>query len=173
LVPNVTSAANAKVFLLGQVSLILSEGKPCQSAEKNPSTEVILKIYDYSTSTKSYHVNGRAALLKAPNVTERIYHESDQETVTLAIEGLEELAGFVHFSTNVNVESRLEELTPVLITNRPPKDEDECIVENIVKKQFSTMQSRTVWFLSSGRSIQQNIIHGSSQQTFLMLFSTN
>jgi len=31
------------------------------------------KIYDYNTSTKSYHANGRTALLKAPNVTERIY----------------------------------------------------------------------------------------------------
>jgi len=58
------------------------------------------------------------------------------------------------------------------MTNRPPKDEGEYIVETIVKKQFSTTQARTVWFLSSGRSIQQNILHGSSQQTFLMLFST-
>jgi len=105
LFPTSQALQNAKVFLLGQVSLILSEGKPCQSAEKNPSTEVILKIYDYNTSTKSYRANGRTALLKAPNVTERIYHENDQEAVTLAIEGLEELAGYEPFSTHVNVES--------------------------------------------------------------------
>jgi len=49
LFPTSQALQNAKVFLLGQVSLILSEGKPCQSAEENP-----------------YHANGRTALLKAP-----------------------------------------------------------------------------------------------------------
>jgi len=72
------------------------------------------------------------------NVTERINHETDQEAVTLKIDGWEELAGYVPFSMDVNVESRLEELTPTLIMNPPPEDEDEYIVENIVKKQFNT-----------------------------------
>jgi len=32
----------AKVFLLGRITIILDQGKPCSSAENNPSVEVIL-----------------------------------------------------------------------------------------------------------------------------------
>ena len=45
----------AKVFLLGRITLILNEGKPCASAEKNPSVEVIFTVYEYEKSKDIYH----------------------------------------------------------------------------------------------------------------------
>ena len=117
------------------ISLILSEGKPCQNAEKNPSTEVILTIYDYNSATNSYHANGRTALLKAPgvlhvNVSNYIHH--DNEKVTLTTDQLEELQSYIPFSNDVDIESRLANLSPTVISNPPPeKDEDECIQWNL------------------------------------------
>ena len=138
--PTSQALRNAKVFLLGQISLILSEGKPCQNAEKNPSTEVVLTIYSYNPSTNSYRVNGRTALLKAPsvlqtNVTEQVHCEN--EALTLAIDDLGALQGYVPFTNDINIESRLATSTPTEVPNPPPEDE-EYVVENIVKKQFNT-----------------------------------
>ena len=39
--PTSQALRKAKTFLLGRIILILNEGKPCASAEKNPSVEVI------------------------------------------------------------------------------------------------------------------------------------
>ena len=119
----------------------LSEGKPCKNAEKNPSTEVILTIYEYNSATNSYHANGRTALLKAPgvlhaNVSKYIHH--DNEKVMLGTDRLEELESYIPFSNDVNIESRLASLSSTVISNPPPEeDEEEYIVENIVKKNFN------------------------------------
>ena len=43
----VKALRNARVFVLGRISLILNEGRPCTNAENNPSVEVVLTVYDY------------------------------------------------------------------------------------------------------------------------------
>ena len=45
-----------KVFLLGQISLILNDGKPCTCAEKNPSVEVVMTMYEYVPDKKESQV---------------------------------------------------------------------------------------------------------------------
>lgn len=67
---------------------------------------------------------GRTALLKASsvlhtNVTEEIHHEN--KTVTLAIDGIEELQGYIPFSIDVDIPSRLVTLAPTVLTNPPQK----------------------------------------------------
>lgn len=66
-----------KVFLLGQISVVISDGNPCHSAEKNPSTEIVLTMYCYNDKYHLYSVTGRTSLLRATsvlhiNVTEHV-----------------------------------------------------------------------------------------------------
>ena len=131
---------SAKVFLLGQVCLVLSEGMPCRSAEKNPSTGVVLTIYDYNPDTSLYHENGRTSLMQATtvlhcNVTALI-HFSDDKAVSFSHVTCKDLDGYIPFSANVNIEERLEVLgagTQAMID-----EEDEEEIEEIVKKQFNS-----------------------------------
>ena len=101
----------AKIFLLGRITLILNEGKPCASAEKNPSAEVVLTIYEYDEAEDIYHPKGKFALL---NVTKFLqmdvskYIQCCEECkVKLLIENIEELREYVPFSSGMNFESRL------------------------------------------------------------------
>ena len=68
LFPESKALVSAHIFFLGQISLILREGKPVQNAERNPSTEVVLTLYEYIAAADSYRANGRTALLKSTSV---------------------------------------------------------------------------------------------------------
>ena len=111
---------------------------PCRSAEKNPSTEVILTIYDYNPDTSLYHENSRTSSMQATavlhcNVTALI-HFSDDKAVSLSHVTCKDLDGYIPFSANVNNEERLKVLgagTQTMI------DEEE--IEEIVKKQFNPL----------------------------------
>ena len=129
---------SAKVFLLGHVSLILNEGMPCRSAEMNPSTEVVLTIYEYHPDTTLYHENVRTSVLKATavlncNVTALI-HLCDK-TVSFYHDDCEDLDGYVPFSDNVNIEERLETFGA---SNQVTTDEEQDELEEIVKKKFNS-----------------------------------
>ena len=81
----------------------------------------------------------RTALLKSPgvlqiNVTKHILHNNQE--VTLATDKLEELQGYISFSNDVNIESQSAYLSSAMLSNPLPEDEEEYIVESIVKKQF-------------------------------------
>ena len=107
LFPTSQALKNAKVFLLGQISLTMCDGKPCQSAEKNPSTEV---IRDYIPSSDTYNASGKTALLKATAVLQMDvtnYVLCDNQAVTLSVDSIEELHSYVPFSSDVDIESRL------------------------------------------------------------------
>ena len=66
----------------------------------------------------------------------RFFH-NDQE-VTLATDELEELQGYIPFSNDVNIDSQSVHSTSAMLSNPlPEEDEEEYIVESIVKKQFS------------------------------------
>ena len=138
LYPESKALVSARIFLLGQISLILSEGKPVQNAERNPSTEVVLNLYEYIAATDSYRANGRTALLKSTsvlhmNVTKQT--TESHEGITLAIGGVEELQGYEPYSQDIDIDSRLPTCTAAS-ESHDLQDEDEYIVEKIVKKKI-------------------------------------
>ena len=138
LYPQSKALRDAKMFLLGQVSLILTEGIPSQNAENNPSTEVVVQTYNYNPTAKTYHVLGRTALLKAPSilhvdVTE--YIRQDCDTLTLSYDGIEGLQGYLPLSNEVDIEARLATCAPA--EQSFIEDKEEFVVESIVKKQFN------------------------------------
>ena len=135
LFPEQKALRNAKVFLLGQITLIIQEGKPSRSAERNPSTQVVLQIYNYDAATNSYHTGGRTSLMKSSilhvDVTRHIQGSTDR--VSLPIH---ELHGYLPLSEDLDITSRL----PSELTDDAASDEDseeEFIAEQIVKKQFN------------------------------------
>ena len=137
LYPDKKALSNAKLFLLGQITLIIQEGKPCRSTERNPSTQVVLQIYNYDSATNSYHTGGRTSLIKSTilhiDVTKYIQRSADR--VSLPINTIDELHRYLPFSEDIT--SRL----PSELTDAAASDEDseeEFIAEQIVKKQFNS-----------------------------------
>lgn len=148
LYPMVQALKHAKMFLLGRISLILNEGKPCTNAENNPSVQVVLTIYDYDQSEAIYHPKGKTALLNASkilqmNVTQYIkYTDSLQTDLTLNTDDIEKLNGYIPFSMNVDIDGRLASLELASTEKQElttTEDEEEPFnVESIVKKQFNS-----------------------------------
>ena len=139
----------AKVFLLGRIILILNEGKPCTNAENNPSVEVVLTIYDYDPSEAVYHPKGKSALLNVTKILQMHviqhikYTDSLQSDVTLITDDIEELNGYVPFSMDVDIDSRLTSLEVSSKEINTTEDEEEPFnVESIVRKQFNAKMGR-------------------------------
>ena len=139
LYPDKKALSNAKLFLLGQFTLIIQEGKHCRSAERNASTQLVLQIYNYDSATNSYHTGGRTSLIKSTilhiDVTKYIHGSADR--VSLPINAIDELHGYLPFSEDIDITSRL----PSELTDDAASDEDseeEFIAEQIVKKQFNS-----------------------------------
>ena len=109
--PSSQTLKNAKLFLLGQINLILVNGKLKHDAENNPSTEVMLTIYSYDQESDQCSVNGRTAVLKAPtvlhvNVCKNDIHVS-ANTIKLSTADLAELRDYLPFSNDIDISSRL------------------------------------------------------------------
>ena len=143
--PTPQAFKKAKVFLLGRITLLLNEGKPCTSTEKNPSVEVVLTIYNYDLSKAVYYPKGKSALLNASktlqiNATQYIVEYTDNlQGVTLITDEIEGLNGWVPFSMEVDINSRLTslEISTEEINTNDYEDEEPFNVESIVKKQFN------------------------------------
>ena len=144
--PTSQALRKARVFLLGRITLILNEGKPCASAEKNPSVEVVLTIYEYDKTRDIYHPKGKTALLKVmkflqTDVSKHIEYGKGSD-VKLSIDDIEELQEYVPFTPDINVESRLD----AALNEENDEDNVEAVeteeepfnVESIVKKQFNS-----------------------------------
>jgi len=136
----------AKVFLLGRITLILNEGKPCANAEKNPSVEVVLTIYEYDEVKDIYHPKGKSALLNVMKFLQMDVSKHIQcgngSDIKLLVDNIEELQEYVPFTPDVNIESRLdagngnngEDNLDAVET----EEEEPFNVESIVKKQFNS-----------------------------------
>ena len=130
--PSLQVIRNAKLFLTGKIS-------------KNPSTDVILTINDYNSTTNFYHANGRTALIESlgvlhMNLKKHIVHNNQEPT--LHTDKLKELQGHVPFSSNVNIENQSAYVTSTMLSNPLPEQNEEgymylYIVESIVKKQLN------------------------------------
>ena len=135
---------SAKLFLLGKISLVLSEGKPCSSAENNNSTEIVLNLYEYNHESASYTVKGKTTIYKAPavlqiNVTNNVtYIQDDYSAVKLQYTDIEELHEYLPFSLNVDIDSRIERFSPDETFESTCSESEEYIVEQILKKQSNS-----------------------------------
>jgi len=152
LFPSSQALKTAQIFLLGQISLILTNGKPCHNAENNPSTEVVLTLYDYDEVTSEYHVAGKTAILTASSVLHVNVSSSiiiNGSAIKLPIEDLEQLHEYVPFSHNININDRLKRFAPTKEFEplRVTDDDDRYIVEKIIKKQFNTRLGQYEFFV--------------------------
>jgi len=119
--------------------LILTNGKPCHNAENNPSTEVVLTLYDYDKVTSEYYATGKtASSVLHVNVSSSIIINGN--AIKLPIEDLEQLHEYVPFSRNININDRLKRFAPTKEFEplRVTDDGNRYIIEKIVRKQFNT-----------------------------------
>ena len=138
LYPGKKSLQNARVFLLGRIILILKDGKPIRSAEKCPDTSVILTVFKYCHGLSVYKPY---ALLKATttllqNVTSNTTEATDGN-ITVDTENIDNLASYVPFTEDVNVQERLNLFNCLNVQPDSTENEDEYIVEKIVEKKFN------------------------------------
>ena len=140
----------AKVFVLGQIILILVEGKPLRSCHLSPGTQVVLRMYCYNSDKRSYTPDGMSSLLNADllekNVTDMIVaadasaEEFDSEqgntgSVVLTVEG--ELADYRPFYKDMVID--LPESMHTCDGSEGNGDE-EYIVEEVVKKRYNSKE---------------------------------
>ena len=110
-------------------------------------TILILTMYTYNQESDQYCVNGRTAALKAPfvlhvNVSKNIIHVN-ATTIKLSTNNLEELCGYLPFSNDIDISSRLASLSHrEAVEPQTDDDCDEYIVEAIRKKQFNSRLGR-------------------------------
>ena len=96
---------------------------------------------DYILSSDTYNASGKTALLKATAVLQMDvtnYVLCDNQAVTLSVDSIEELHSYVPFSSDVDIESRLATVASSVDCDPITVDDDEYVVEKIVKKQFNT-----------------------------------
>ena len=144
--PTSQALRKARVFLLGRITLILNEGNPCASAEKNPSVEVVLTIYEYDKAKDIYYPKGKSALLNVmkflqTDVSKYIEYGTGSD-VKLLIDNIEELHEYVPFTPDINIESRvdadIEKNDEDNMEAAETEEEEPFNVDNIVKKQFNS-----------------------------------
>ena len=146
--PTKKALLHAKVFLLGQISLILYDGMPSRSAELNPSTKVVLTMHQYHSDTCLYCENGRSSFLEATavlhcNITSLV--QVQDKSLTFSHTECKELEGYIPFSEDINITERLETFgasTGVAIEEDEEDNEEDEEIEEIVKKQFNSRQNR-------------------------------
>ena len=132
---------NMRTFLLGQILCIFQDSQPCRSScRENPSTKVILTVFQYNSEMTSYSPHGRTGLMSASSAL-----LSDLTSAVIA-DG----------SNNIKVDQdilRKLDITPYhddldislplcgseasCTSSAVPEDSDPCIVEKIVKKRYN------------------------------------
>ena len=85
-------------------------------------------MYAYNQESDQYCVNGRTAALKAPsvlhvNVSKNIIHVN-ATTIKLSTNNLEELCGYLPFSNDIDISSRLASLSHR--EEVEPQSDDDC-----------------------------------------------
>lgn len=145
--PKDVALKNAKLFLLCQVSVILYEGKPCPSAEKCPSTEVVLTVYRYEPTEDTFCATGKTALSNATNIlhehVSNLVQIREHGVVSLMWKERAELQGYLPFYMEVDPADRLKQLLPHECPI--PEDEEECKDEYIVEKIVQKKVQHKVW----------------------------
>ena len=141
--PNSSGLRAAKIFVLGQISLIMNETTPMRSSEICPDTYVVATVYLYDESSDDYYASGKTELSKAPsllhvNVSQYVIQNNGR--VKLNYHEISTLDGYVPFTENIDIEGRLKQFSGTQEIDRyieTEHDEDKYIVEKIVTKRFN------------------------------------
>lgn len=118
--------------------------KPCTSAEKNPSVEVMLTIYEHDEAEDIYHPKGKSGLLNVIKFLQidvsKHVEWSEGCDVKLMIDNIEELQEYTPFTPDIDIKSRLQaEIEDDVEVDETDSEEEEPFnVESIVKKQFNS-----------------------------------
>ena len=142
--PNSAGLRAAKIFLLGQISLIMNGNTPIRSGENCPDTYVVATVFSYDESSDSYYASGKTELSKSPsllhlNVNKNISQSSGR--VKFNYREVPTLEEYTLFSENVGIEGRIrlfcgiQDINSYSIENE--SDQDEYIVERIITKKFN------------------------------------
>ena len=66
--PNSAGLRAAKIFLLGQISLVMNGSTSTRSNENCPDTYVVATVFSYDESSGNYYASGKTELSKAPSL---------------------------------------------------------------------------------------------------------
>ena len=143
---SVLSYQKAKVFILGQIIVIIDEGKPVRSCQKSPNAQIVLKMYCYNPDTATYTPDGTSSPLKANllihNVTDQISEAQNSTTLALDLSG-EILTGYrpFHHDIVLQLEADIE-----------PNDvacdsEEEYMVDKVVKQRYNAVEGRYEYYV--------------------------
>ena len=142
--PNSAGLRAAKIFLLGQISLIMNGSTPTRSNENCPDTYVVATVFSYDESSGNYYASGKTELSKAPsllhiNVSKFVSQSSGR--VKFNYQEVPTLEGYIPFSENIDIEGRIKQFCGTQdidnYCNENKSDEDEYIVERVITKKFN------------------------------------
>lgn len=154
----------AKVFLLGQIIYISESDKPVRSSMKcNPTTHVVLTVYEYTPETIIFAAAGRSWLLKAANtllanVSNHVSTESGGQ-LQFDCNEISELVDYIPFHPDIDIQGRLPEDADPSTSNASimAESEDPYIVENIVSKRFNSIKGQYEYLVKwQGYTSQEN-----------------
>lgn len=146
--PNSPGLRSAKLFLLGQISLVMSGNTPVRSGENCPDTYVVATVFSYDESSDSYYASGKTELSKSPsllhlNVNKFVSQSSGR--VKFNYQEVPTLDEYIPFSENVDIKGRIKKFCGIKDINNysivndheSQSDQDESIVERIITKKFN------------------------------------
>ena len=142
---------SAKVFILTQIIYVSESEKPIQqSMRANPTTRVMLNVFEYDPISLSYTPVGRSALLYAAkslhmNVSDYVTSNASCKTLDHLL--ISELSEYVPFHADMDLSSRIDGSTSQAI---PPDDRDSTdpyIVEKILKKRYNSHKVQYEYFV--------------------------
>ena len=138
--PNSAGLRAAKIFLLGQISLVMNGSTPTRSNENCPDTYVVATVFSYDESSNNYYASGKTELSKAPsllhvNVSKFVSQSSGR--VKFNYQEVPTLEEYIPFSENVDIERFCGTQGIDNYCNENEHEADEYIVERIVMKKFN------------------------------------
>jgi len=140
----------AKVFLLGRITIILDQGKPCSSAENNPSVEPCMNTTEIKILTIQ---RGKSGLLNVAkflkiDVTKQAYTGSEPSEVKLTLTVIKDIEDYVPYTADIDIDGRIGILkessddAEVTDTEGDDNEEEPFNVEYIIKKQFNAKEGQ-------------------------------
>ena len=137
--PNATYR-NAKIFLLGQIVIIMKGGNAVRCASHNADTVVVMKMYSFDVNKQVYHPEGYSSILKATVLQQQVEVEH-QSSGVVKVTSIPQ--GFKHYHDDLAI------ATPSAEEDSRDEDNDseEYIVEEIVKKRYNDKEMRYEYYV--------------------------
>ena len=142
--PNSAGLSAAKIFLLGQISLVMNGNTPIRSSENCPDMYVVATAFSYDKSSDRYYASGKTELSKSSSLlhlTVNKFVSQSSGRVKFNYREVPTLEEYTPFSENVGIEGRIrlfcdiQDINNYSIENE--SDQDEYVVERIITKKFN------------------------------------